>query len=222
MPIELDYQLLREFEEKELKIIKKNRTTSIILAIIGIILNICVYFSVTLVGFRSLGVSGYYFTYSFFINTIDTFYWITWVAITLASFSLLLNIYLLRFTINPFIIILKKRKNQKQEELTKKINAYKKTISIRMLCQLILWIGMIIHLNYYPRKTFLFYPFIGCNPYSGYCIITETVFFQFVLIMSSFLFAFIGLYISIIIIDRKELLKIQKKSTQLKVKEKRN
>jgi len=220
MPIELNFNLTKEFEESDLKKIRSYRKTSIILAIIGVILNFFIFIGVVFLNFRNSGVGFYLFDYSNFIDTIDICYWITWAAIILASASLFLNIYLLRFTINPFIIILKSRKDQNKEELKKKIENYKKTVSYRMLLQLFLWIGMIIHLIYYPRNVALFYPYIGCNPYTGICLITDTIYFQFSLIMTGFFIIFIGLYLSVVIINLKEVLEIQKMVYPLKTQRK--
>lgn len=220
MPIELNYNLLKEFGDKELKIIKLNRKISIILALIGIGINICVYFFVTFLSFRFSGAGSYIFVWAFYIAMIDTFYMFTWVAIGIASFSVLLNIYLIRFTVNPFIVILKKRKDQDLKKLTIQIKVYKKTTYYRMICQLSLWIGMIFHLTYYPQRTRLFYPFIGCNEYSGYCVIADASYFQYVLIMSGFFLIFLSIYILIIIINKKEFAEIQKKLKPIKTQRK--
>jgi hypothetical protein len=220
MPIELNFILLKEFSKQDLKRISHYRLTSLCLALVAVIINFFVYFSVTYLSFNYTGFGEYFFIYSFFLGMIDTFYWFTWTAITIASFSLLLNVYLLRFTLNPFIEILKNRKDQDQKKLTQEILDYKKTVAYRLYCQTFLMVGMIIHLMYYPRNVSLFYPSIGCNPLTGNCLIAETVYIPFVIVMSGFLIVLLGLYSSIGLINVREYTEIQHLLNPLKEKKK--
>ncbi|MHA1146741.1 MAG: hypothetical protein ACTSR8_00685 [Promethearchaeota archaeon] len=205
MPIKLEQELLSLFSKKDLFKITKYRKICLYLSLLGMILNFVVYVMATYLGFIYWGSEGYYYDYYLRLKLINISYYLTWTAIYLASFCILLHILLLRLTINPHYDILKNRKVKKVDNLEELFTNYRSSIRYRIYCLFILIIIMIIELNYYPRNTQLFYPFIGCDSESGICIITQTVFLTYILAMTVFISIGLSFYIAIIAIDRKEM-----------------
>ena len=204
MPIKVSKPLLAEFPESILMKIKKYRIVCISLLSVGILLNFFVYISVTYFGFIYWGPEGYYYDYFVRLAFIEIGYYLTWTAIYFSSFCILLNLLLLRFSINPYLEILKNRKDQNIEKIDQITQNYRSSISYRMFGHLFLIGVMIIELNYYPRNTELFYPYIGCNVDTGICVISGTVFFPFILAMTSFLAISLGFYLSVLVINLRE------------------
>ena len=77
----------------------------VILIIIGLIINIFTYITVTFVGFIET-FEGIYFHYYFKLNTINFCYYIQWISVLLTINCIFLELYLHIFTISPHLNIL--------------------------------------------------------------------------------------------------------------------
>lgn len=203
MPIKFNREFLSKFPEEDLTKIRKFRLASCVLASISEIITILLYIFLTFIGFIH-APEGHYFDYLFRENLIDLCYFFSFSLIFVASFSILMQVYSNKFIISPHLQILKLRKSEKKEIITEDIQKYKKQINYRTICQVLIIVGIIGHLNYYPRNTQLYYPFISCDITTGICVITNQVYIPFVIVMSTFLFGFSVLYTLIILVNINE------------------
>jgi len=205
MDIEFKKELYNSFSRKDLNLIKNFNMGAIFLTVIIVLLNIMVYFAVTFTGFRYLGVEGYFFLYSVWLDSIYTFYYFTWAAMLISFICILSIVYLQKFTINIHLEILRGRKDEDQLKLEQDIRDFKKPIFIKILGHFSLIGAMLIHLNYYPQNVRLFYPYIGCTVETDTCVISATVLSSFVLAMTGFLIIIIFLAITIILVNLREI-----------------
>lgn len=205
MPIRLSQDLLQTFSKTELKHIQLFRRIATFLAFISIVLNFYVYISITYLSFIYKGTDVYFFDYYARLELIGITSVLVWISIVIASFCILLHVYLLMFTFNPHLTIIIKRKIQNVADLSDKIKYFKKYVFFRIMGQVLIMGTLIGELNYYPRNAELFYPYIGCNADSGICVISNTVFYTFVAFMTFFFIILIGIFIIILLINFKEL-----------------
>ncbi|MHA1271999.1 MAG: hypothetical protein ACTSQP_06790 [Promethearchaeota archaeon] len=225
MPIKFNKKFLKEFSKENLSEILKYRKISLYLSIVGIFLNIYIYFAVTFLGFIYWGPEGYYYNYMTRLEFINQSYYLSWLCIIFASFCILLNVILISTIINPHFTILKNRKVNQISNLDEKIHDFKKLINYRIIGLISLIFVILLELNYYPRNTQLFYPFITCNPDSGICLISGLVFFSYIISMTILLLLIFGFYLSVLLIDYKEIsvlnMLLGKKKENLKKLEKK-
>ncbi len=218
-------EVLKDFFQKftiqDLQKIKRFRLASIIFNVFVLSLNIFVYISVTYIGFLYWGPEGYYYDYYLRLFYTNLCYYLTWIAIYCTSFVILLCIYSQKFTVKPFIEILKFQKNQNLEVLNKEIKNFKTLIRSQIIDLFFIIITLIVWLNYYPRNAQLFYPYITCEVESGICYITDEALFPYIMIMTSFLIVLVGLYLASFLVNLKEIRAIRARiggSSQAKFK----
>ncbi len=196
MPIELLKDFFQKFTTKDLKKIKRFRLASIVFNLFVLILDIFVYIAVTYLGFLYWGQEGYYYDYFVRLYYTNLCYYLTWIAIYCTSFVIFLYIYSQKFSVKPQIEILKTQKNQNLETLNIEIKNFKNLNRAQIINLSFILFTLIVWLNYYPRNTQLFYPYITCEVDTGICYITDKALFPYIMIMSSFLIVLMGLYIA--------------------------
>ena len=205
MAIEFKKNFYTKFSREDLGTIKNFRLGSIFLTIVVIIINFVVFLSVTFLGFTYWGNEGYFFLYSVWLNIINISYYFTFTAMWISFICVLSHVYLLKFTINFHIEILRGRKDEDQVNLKQEITNFKKAISLRILGQFSLIGTMFVHLNYYPQNVRLFYPYIGCDALTDTCVISSNIVNSFVMAMTGFLILIIILGMTLILVNLKEV-----------------
>jgi len=188
-------KFLKYFSEEEVKRLNKYGKISTVITFLSLSLYVYVYVVMTFLEFFPIGANSYYFNYSDLLDAIGVCSVITWIAVFLIWVNVLIMVYLLRFTINPHIEILRVRKDIDLKILEEEIKEFKNNWFYRLLIQIFLIITFIISLNYYPRNAQLFYPFIGCDPDTLECIITSEAYIPYVIVMTSILIVIILLII---------------------------
>ncbi|MHA1294148.1 MAG: hypothetical protein ACTSQJ_15965 [Promethearchaeota archaeon] len=220
MPIRFRKDFLKKFSQRELKKIKSYRQAIIVISIITLILNIYVYIEVSYISFNRIGAGITLFYREERQNLINFCYLITVIAIYLTSFAILLHIYLLKFTLNPRINILKARPDEDQKKLDFDVKEYKLSIFYRIVSNFFIIGLMILELNYYPRNLELFKPLVGCNKNTNICVISNEVLYPFIMIMTGFLIIMIIFYFLIFALNFIEIKIIQKVRKPQKVDKK--